>query len=449
MSTLSQLASLQNVSNGKYRCHSAGSLQTAYTSPGCLFQLIGKGLADGVDSYAIKNIQNNEYFNDRITSMTATADTKNQHWKFVKLPNTTYTIQNAGNGGYMTSKAGSLHHGTPGHEQEWSVDSRLPGASASSWMTDNWSLVHNRRLTRICMPGSHDSGTFDEEKETAFGSVRNTRTQLFDIGLQLIQGVRVLDLRPAIYRTKFYTAHWSVVGSLGYQGAIGVSLATAFDQIAEFVAKDENRCELIVLNFSHFINWDERDTVPHLNSHQKQAFSNLVLDRLSNRLICGATDALRTGTLETLIGRGPDRRNVVAVSPTFEQNETEAMRGLWNPSYFLPTHGEYSKTNDLHKMRKGQLDNMRMYDRAGGDFMFELCWQLTLSDTQSAVAGSSSILDLAEKANPDLRPTVEDWIRAKQITRDYYPNVITADACDDSVTAAVKLSLDICGMLDA
>jgi len=452
MNMIPELASLQNKANDGYRCRNATELrkQEEYTLPDCEFQFVKKG----IDTYSIRSIANNEYFNAPIDKMTPTDESTAQHWKIVQVaPPNIYTIQNVANDHYMTAAAGSLHTVKPGDQprdsEHWSIESLVPNASISSWMTENWKLIGDQPLDRVCLPGSHDSGTFNEEKETTFGSERNTRTQLFDIRLQLLQGVRVFDLRPAYYKGRFYTAHYSEVPVVGAQGAIGVSLAAAFDQIAAFVAEEENSRELIILTFSNFSTWDystgQKPSVHQdLSAENNRAFVDLVLQKLSPWLVCGAPGTLLTRTLEELMTGGDNRKNVIAVSGTFGPAEEQTSQGLWNKRYFT-TQGGYSNVNTLPEMEQKQLINLRSFNHAQGPFMFELCWQLTLSDMANTPFGWGSIVGLANIANPALPTTVEKWMTAiePKITTDYYPNVINTDACLESVTQAVLLSITI------
>ena len=455
MNTIPELASLQNCLDGEkggYRCREARTLRSPkeYSLPDCEFQLVKKG----IDTYSIRSIANNEYFNSSIGTMAPTDDSAHQHWKILQVaqPNI-YTIQNVWNHGYMTAKAGHLHDvksgEQPGVSEHWYIESLVPDASTSSWMTRNWELIGNRSLDRICLPGSHDSGTFNEKMETMFASERNTRTQLFDIRLQLMQGIRVFDLRPAYYDGQFYTAHYSNVAVFGPQGAIGVSLASAFDQVAAFAAEEGNSKELIILNFSHFSTWASPEVYSGLSEKNEQAFRDLVRQKLSSWLVCGTPDALLARTLDELItGGGESRGNVIAVSTTFGPDGTQTRLGLWNKSYF-PTRGGYSHSSEVPAMAATQLKNLRTFSHADSKFIFELCWQLTLSDMGSTPLGGHSIVGLADVANPELSPTVMKWMTGIEpvITTDHYPNAINTDACLESVTQAVQLSISINKML--
>lgn len=452
MSTLPELASLQNCLGGQkggYRCSDARTLRPAISLPDCEFQLVPRG----IDTYSIRSVVNNDYLGSSkgtITMASKDGDAS-RLWKIAQAETPDiYTIRNVADGGYMSDQADKLRYLSAGEYLgpglQWRIASLVPSAVTSSWMTLNWDLIRNQSLDRVCLPGSHDSGTFDEKQETTFASDRNTRTQLFDIRLQLMQGARVFDLRPAYYEGQFYTAHYSTVPVFGAQGAIGVSLATAFDEMAAFVAASENSRELIILDFSHFSTWNGRDV--SLGLKNNSAFAELVRQKLSRWLVCGEPGELFTRTLDELMTDGKDRKNVIAISPTFESDATQTRLGLWNKDYF-PTQGAYSHKSDVKAMADKQLENLRTFSHAKSRFMFELCWQLTLSDVGSTPLGSNSILALADVANPQLPTTVGKWMAGDKpsITTEYYPNIINTDACLNSVTQAVQLAIGINKML--
>ena len=313
---------------------------------------------------------------------------------------------------------------------------------SSNWMTRNQALLHNKKLSQICLPGSHDSGTFKVTHKTEFGSMRNTQTQLLDIEAQLRQGIRCFDLRPALYAGHFYTAHCTDLPGLGYQGAVGVALTEAFGQIRSFLGQEENRSELVIIDFSHFIDWQGGLDRKHL----LERFEPFILDFLGETLVQGVAGDLANKTVDGLINdSGAGRRNVIALSACFEASDKNTRQGLWNSGNFN-MEGKYSDTNDLPKMMAIQKGRLLNFNRASDADLFQLCWQLTLSPAQSSNPNSPSILDLAEDANPALFPNIETWIREGVIDKSMYPNIINTDACCEANTRAVELALRICNL---
>lgn len=222
----------------------------------------------------------------------------------------------------------------------------------SSWMGDHWDLLSKRPLYRVCFPGSHDSGTYMSTHQTKFSSERTTKTQIYDIQGQLTQGVRYYDLRPAVYGddNEFYTAHYSDLPKIGYQGAIGAELRAALDQVRAFVS--QNRKELVILRFSHCTNWDGSD----FGNLERERLFALVKQSLGGALICGDETDLCGVTMGTLIARG----NVIAV---FDLGATQqsSREGIW-AAQALESRGGYSDTNEVPSMiwceKKGHLGQL-------------------------------------------------------------------------------------------
>lgn len=308
----------------------------------------------------------------------------------------------------------------------------------SSWMEKHWDLLSRKPLYRVCFPGSHDSGTFVSTYETEFGKPRVTRTQLFDIRTQLAQGVRSFDLRPILYAGEFYTAHYSELPRIGRQGAIGVELKAALHQVHAFVSV--HRKELVILRFSHV----------ELAAVERELLFELVRTSLQGVLICGDESDLCEATMSDLIARG----NVIAVFDT-EVAQGSSDGGIWGAEA-VKARGGYSNTDKVPLMisstrdgHPGQLNQLQGSRRGPGAdrFLFELCWQLTLQGVQNGPTGTQSILDLAADANAALFGNVNGWLEDGTINQEVYPNVINTDACEESTTRAVELSISINRML--
>lgn len=186
-----------------------------------------------------------------------------------------------------------------------------------TWMQETWALIGERKLTQVCMPGSHDSGmgvithvlapsedlvmklvsgyveekakaftegdltklltsgTIDHVTRTALDTARSMMpglclTQTSLIREQLRQGCRFFDLRPAWWKGEeqkeagFYLAHGDFQSfprqgresaNLGYIGGIGESLEAALEAVASFASEKRHSSELIVLKFSHAADW--------------------------------------------------------------------------------------------------------------------------------------------------------------------------------------------------
>ncbi|KAJ8059703.1 hypothetical protein OCU04_011351 [Sclerotinia nivalis] len=121
-----------------------------------------------------------------------------------------------------------------------------------SWMQSTLSTLSPKSLREITMPMSHDAGAnIVTHPLNGPGTLHNTQTQSHSIYWQLVHGARWLDIRPALYRTKWMTYHGSfAAGSMW--GATGQSIESMIEDINYFTRKYPG--ELIVLDISHDAN---------------------------------------------------------------------------------------------------------------------------------------------------------------------------------------------------
>ncbi|MGR5445708.1 hypothetical protein ACPV47_12460 [Vibrio jasicida] len=272
--------------------------------------------------------------------------------------------------------------------------------------------------------------------------------------MQLMQGVRKLDLRPALWNGDFYTAHYTDISEdsdlattfkVGFQGAGGVALSEALEQVAAFV--ENNQGELVILNFSHFIDWAKRDDRKDsgLSSEQSVLFISMVRDVLGAHLIIGDATNLSSLTVNELLSKG----NVIALMPNgFEGIDPKA--GIWDSEQLLG-EGSYANTNVLGDMVANQENKLTSHSHDGGSFMMNISWQLTLDTNDSlsgATLGTLTILSYAQKANAALSPTLSEWLVHGVINGTYYPNTLQTDICYEAQIQAVSLSLAITRQLE-
>ncbi|MFC0182107.1 hypothetical protein SAMN04515674_101115 [Pseudarcicella hirudinis] len=119
MSTVPSYGSLQNNSNGEYRCNHATQLESSYSSPNCLinFQLQSDG------TYGIKNVGNNQYYQCKITTMVDTITGTCQKWRLLYISGNQYYVQNVSNNEFMTSHASQLSS-SAGPNEIWNIVER-------------------------------------------------------------------------------------------------------------------------------------------------------------------------------------------------------------------------------------------------------------------------------------------------------------------------------------
>ncbi|MFW7524953.1 hypothetical protein ACODM8_12525 [Vibrio ostreicida] len=452
---------LKNDETAEYRSELATQMEKTPQIPHCLMKFIR--FSDG--TFAIQNQSNYEFYQNHITSMAKDVTSSGQKWSLDKVDDAinTYYLRNVLSGEYMTHRASQRHTGVPGPSEMWVIE-EYQCLQTAGWMGANMPLLANQRLCDICIPGSHDSGTYQQIDSTRYGTVAATKTQIFDIQMQLMQGVRQLDLRPAWWNAAFYTAHYTDIeeGSefanafgAGFQGAVGVALSDAFAQINAFYSDPNHSQELLIVKFSHFIDWDRRDTggAHNVSLRQKQNFVSLVKRTLGKRLIklTEDTENLCVLTVKGLLGHG----NILAIFPDDFSEVVSGQEGLWC-EHQLASRGESSITNDLLKMIDsplkplGQKQNMEQSSHIEAPFMMNLSWQLTQDQKQAmsaALFSTPTLLNLADNANLALSPTLSIWLGDNTINHRYYPNVLQTDACFEETTNAVYESLTLCKLI--
>jgi hypothetical protein len=137
------------------------------------------------------------------------------------------------------------------------------------WMSYNLSQLADRQLHKICLPGSHDAGSWYMGYSSGFGTESNTITQTKSILGQLELGVRWFDIRPALTSQgtgespgEWSCGHFTATNDwLGWQGANGQLIRDVVGDVNRFT--DENP-ELVVIDVSHIYRifllgkWDPR-----------------------------------------------------------------------------------------------------------------------------------------------------------------------------------------------
>lgn len=287
------------------------------------------------------------------------------------------------------------------------------GAPAPNWMGDNLRHIGNKLLKEICLPGSHDSGMSASHHGTTFAPPENCETQKLDIAGQLQHGIRYFDIRPVITGHQCYTGHYGNTGvpCIGWQGALGQPIKEIVNEINEFTRKYPY--EVIFLRVAHARNKDL-----NFSDFSESDWTTLFtqFDQLESRHVNLSSDKIRLAEqkINELAGVSiivPDG------TPLGERNH----QGYYHQREFNVIH-DYANTNDLDRMKVDQLQKMDAHSEAKD--LFAVLWILTQS-ARNAVFYNPSVLDLAEKANQDLRE-VTSRISAQALVVDYASSDLTA-----------------------
>lgn len=302
-----------------------------------------------------------------------------------------------------------------------------------NWMQSNLTTLGPRPIRHICMPGSHDAGMSIIDGKTAFASPDNVLTQTISIANQLLLGARYFDLRPVIASGQFKTGHYSNLDVVDWQGANGQSIAQIVDQLNAFTASNH---ELIVLNLSHAYNTDVGRDYRSFNQDEW----NRLFQQMTGiqHLFVSSSGDLTTLPLNQFIGNG-QAAVVVVIQPdtTAIPNFTlgqYAQRGFYLYGAY-DAYNNYAEKNKVSDMSKDQLDKMREQRTSPDAQTFLLSW--TLTQAAGDIVGGTSIIDLANAANPaiftDLPPA---------ISRSTYPNILYIDNFNQSDITALAMAVN-------
>lgn len=363
-------------------------------------------------------------------------------------------------------------------------------APTDRWMGAMWDVLRTRKLSNICLPGSHDAGTFvvntlfpmDRPSQivdskfdsfpmklvgaavkplvaTMAGALRDiggeslkrlTKTHDVDIYGQLCLGVRYLDLRITRFDNDYYLAHVTdnstlakyTAGLVKYIGGVGPRLEDCLDQIARFYKEDKARSrELLILNLSHGIDLQaQRDWTPGDYS---------ALDDLLNRCIGpymmrgeyspAGPRLLVEETLEQHLSAG----NIITLVPRRDGIKPE--RGVWTldpstdgtPNNWsnVQIFDQYANNPCWYNVAADQAGKFDRYqaDRKNSAnisrfhrSLFMLSWTATQQADPLAFM-FGDILGNAVGMNRALVPAMDRWIEQGRIGPDRIPNIILMD----------------------
>lgn len=327
----------------------------------------------------------------------------------------------------------------------------------ANWMKNSLSVLGDKQLDAICMPGSHDAGMSEFNVKIGLGGPNNTLTQTFGIARQLELGVRYFDIRPVRREKKpavYYCGHTGMAADI-YCGALGQSIPDVIAQINSFT---KNRQELILINISHCevaiprVLYDER--ADYTLEHWQELFA--LLATINNKLTIHDVPLdkpLTSNTLSKLLQSGSKVIIFVAgnaidlpadILPDFifyndEQSGTaQALRSKLEAKQRyhnrISIYNEYANKNNVEEMSADQFNKLREHSQG---CYFLISWTLTQSDNQ-AFLGSPSIIELARKADEHAGLL----LRANIITTEKFPNIFLVDNIVNDRPALISMMIN-------
>ena len=304
------------------------------------------------------------------------------------------------------------------------------GMNGATWMQSNLPLLGTKKLSEICITGSHDSGMSVKKSGTAFAFDCNVLTQSNDIFRQLKAGARYFDIRPVISGGSYYTGHYGYIDKLSsWQGANGQSIQNIIQDINAFATRNQ---ELIVLNLSHSLNTDLGNS--SYRSFTQEEWNGLFkeLSKIRHLYKADANTILTSKTLNDFISSGS---KVLIILEDNANLGSYAGNGFFKYSSFN-AYNSYAEKNQVDAMAKNQFDKMK----TNHNKYFLLSWTLTQDATQAstcALGTASSIKELAGEANERLADLAYPEVNSKA-----FPNIIYTDDIVSSQDASLAMAFN-------
>lgn len=353
---------------------------------------------------------------------------------------------------YQGNMQEETDNGTWGHYFDYflpvAVDPKYLYVDA--WMGKQISLIGGRKLTEIALPGSHDAGMNEADRNDCQpeGSARscNTVTQQGDIAFQLSRGARYFDLRPVLDHGSDGTDNWHTghnkkwaASLFGCKGEAKQSIVTA---VQNFFSNGRHQNELVILKISHctmrYAGLEYDCTSDQLNNLAK----NLAGYFKGNHLFTCKDCRLAEKTLNDILSVG----NVLIVvsgekidsKPPEIDVESNTAGGVFKygadsgADFYM--YDNYANSDDFTTMRNDQVNkllNSSNHYNNGIRIPFLLSWTLTL---QSSTCSDGSIIDFSKKAQWRLYQEMIDLVNSGKIKKSLMPNVLYVD--DFNGTAA-------------
>lgn len=300
-----------------------------------------------------------------------------------------------------------------------------PSSSHADWMSDIQARYSSRSLTLsdICWPRSHDAGTYTASFcRTRFSNACNTQTQALTMAEQLEAGVRAFDVRPELMDGAYFTHHTTTCGGFG---CLGVPLTELFGDLRAFLDAHQ---EVVLIELGAFCSTglDDADLLA------------LIEDTLGPRLYAepeGETRALMQRPLAELAT--VDGGRAIVFYEGLADSAALRQAGRFSRAQ-LTVDGYWSNVTDVELLRADQVGRFESFDPAAGR-LFELSWTLTQDqDLALTCIGppeqATSIRQLADAANPQLGPVLDDLVARGEIRPGRIPSVLSIDFADTFVT---------------
>lgn len=266
------------------------------------------------------------------------------------------------------------------------------GHSPASWMQrfhESGSGLDQLTLNEICLPGTHDSGAYQVLGTMAQLASRWLVTQKLDLREQLEAGARKLDLR--IMKIPESDKKFDPGFYIHHSGFPTVSLDEGLEQIGTYLQSEAARSETVLLEFSHFKDFDGNDDTNEL--------IDVVVSALGAQLYPkkDGGPALNDLPLRELKGKA---LFLLAADKLTAAPKSAAVHAIGKGG--LAFFDQYSNRDIAEEMIADQGKKFSTFTTL--DPMFQLCWTLTHQKSRRFGAG---VERLAGRANAKLMESFE------------------------------------------
>ena len=170
----------------------------------------------------------------------------------------------------------------------------------SNWMEECWESIKNREIWNVILPGTHNSGTFNDDNTTG------CRCQDINIGDQLQGGIRYLDIRVMKWNDQYVMHHEGHHVTNGTQ-----DLQPALEQMAQFAINNPYEIFIVHLDSGYKSNLTDND---------KTAVKLMFYNYLSYRLVpyynylSSQSVPLKAESIYTLAKIKESNKNIILLS---------------------------------------------------------------------------------------------------------------------------------------
>ncbi|HPW86500.1 MAG TPA: hypothetical protein PLU78_04855 [Chitinophagales bacterium] len=304
--------------------------------------------------------------------------------------------------------------------------------STATWMQDLIAAYPNKNvaLKDIMIPGAHDAGLYELSSCTFGANACNTQTQRLSFEQQLLQGIRIFDVRPTYANRKFFTEHATSCEGLGCKGAL---LETTYKDVRKFL---DTHAELVILEISHYCKTSPSDTA------LLSLTSRILGDRIYKEETPNTTPFTRR-PLQDIIGSNTTGK-VVLIYEGIADNAENRAKGMF-ASTLLLREGRWINSHYLADMLRDQVKEYNNFSNES-DKLFQFSWQITQNELQAINCAlnpnAPSIQKCADSANAVINTTLSQLITDNEIRKGRIPNIIYLDYSASFVTReCIRISL--------